>query len=218
MPFRSISQEVIGDPGQAADQDPFAIAGGGSVPLIFSASNPNETGTTASPFSSISGLGLSLNALGQSLTGDFTFGHATDGGLLLGLANAQLSLSDGNGNVSARGPPILQLTNGTGQLEVTRAGGLIGGVGGSVALNLPSVSLTGTFDLLLNTTGNTVNQTFTTNGATAAGDYTLFVKADGHGPLFGNGTNTDAGSVIETNDANNTKTSPVTLIRYRFAK
>jgi hypothetical protein len=59
----------------------------------------------------------------------------------------------------------------------------------------------------------TVNGIFTTNAATAAGSYTLFVKADGHGPTFGNGTATDAGSLIEINDANNTRAAPVTLVR-----
>ncbi|HVN34431.1 MAG TPA: CARDB domain-containing protein [Casimicrobiaceae bacterium] len=59
----------------------------------------------------------------------------------------------------------------------------------------------------------TVTSTFTTTTSTAAGNYTLFIKADGHGPAYGNGTNTDRGNVVETNDANNARTLAVTLAR-----
>jgi len=44
--------------------------------------------------------------------------------------------------------------------------------------------------------------TFTTTVATAPGNYTLFVKADGHGPTVG-GINTDNGALAESNEANN---------------
>jgi hypothetical protein len=56
-----------------------------------------------------------------------------------------------------------------------------------------------------------VTGTFTTSTSTPAGSYTLFIKADGHGPAFGNGTNTDAGSLAEANDANNARALTITL-------
>jgi hypothetical protein len=58
-----------------------------------------------------------------------------------------------------------------------------------------------------------VAATFTTTPSTPAGDYTLFIKADGHGPTSGNGTNTDRGNVVEANDANNARALPITLAR-----
>ncbi len=48
--------------------------------------------------------------------------------------------------------------------------------------------------------------------STPAGSYTLFIKADGHGPAVGNGTNTDAGSLVEADDANNTRALTITLV------
>ncbi|HET9831893.1 MAG TPA: CARDB domain-containing protein, partial [Vicinamibacterales bacterium] len=59
----------------------------------------------------------------------------------------------------------------------------------------------------------TTTGTFTTSTSTLAGSYTLFVKADGQGPTSGNGTNTDAGRLIEVNEANNTQSLPLTLAR-----
>ena len=59
----------------------------------------------------------------------------------------------------------------------------------------------------------TTTGTFTTSTSTPAGSYTLFVKADGQGPTSGNGTNTDAGRLIEVNEANNTQSLPLTLAR-----
>jgi hypothetical protein len=57
----------------------------------------------------------------------------------------------------------------------------------------------------------TATGTFTTVAFTPAGNYTLFIKADGHGPTFGNGTNTDPGDLIEANDANNARGLSITL-------
>jgi hypothetical protein len=57
----------------------------------------------------------------------------------------------------------------------------------------------------------TVTSSFTTSTSTLPGSYTLFIKADGRGPAFGNGTNTDAGNLVESNDTNNTLALTVTL-------
>src|SRR5262249_2118936 len=116
--------------------------------LVFTA--PGEAATAATSFSSVTGTGLNVNILGQTLTTDLSLARSADG-LSLTASNAQLSLSDGNGNVSSRGPPFLQLTNGAGSLDISSSG-VSGGLSGTVALSLPGVSLGGTFELLLNTT------------------------------------------------------------------
>ena len=55
-----------------------------------------------------------------------------------------------------------------------------------------------------------VSTTFTTGTTTAPGNYTLFIKADGHGSLVG-GSNTDNGNVAESSEANNTQALLITL-------
>ena len=57
----------------------------------------------------------------------------------------------------------------------------------------------------------TLTQTFTTTTATLPGNYTLLVKVDGRGQAIGIGTNTDAGYLIEANEANNVVAIPVVL-------
>ena len=64
---------------------------------------------------------------------------------------AQVSLSDGNGSVSSRGPPIAQLTNGSGEIDISSAG-VTGGLAGTVTITPPGATLIGTFQLLVNTT------------------------------------------------------------------
>src|SRR5260221_217599 len=56
----------------------------------------------------------------------------------------------------------------------------------------------------------TATATFTTTTTTTPGNYTLFVKSDGHGLPFA-GTNTDAGSVAEGDESNNTQALAITL-------
>ncbi len=57
----------------------------------------------------------------------------------------------------------------------------------------------------------TVTATFTTRTTTAPGNYTLFIKADGHGPTLGVGTNTDAGGIVESSESNNVVAVSVVL-------
>jgi hypothetical protein len=56
----------------------------------------------------------------------------------------------------------------------------------------------------------TVTATYTTATGTAAGAYTLFMKADGSGSMVG-GTNMDAGRVAEASESNNAYAVPITL-------
>ena len=57
----------------------------------------------------------------------------------------------------------------------------------------------------------TVTANFTTTTATAAGNCTFFVKADGHSSSGGGGTNTDGGNFNEASENNNTASAAVTL-------
>ena len=57
----------------------------------------------------------------------------------------------------------------------------------------------------------TATVTFTTPTSTAAGSYTLFIKTDGRGAAIGQGTNTDSGKVVESNELNNVMAIPVVL-------
>jgi hypothetical protein len=58
----------------------------------------------------------------------------------------------------------------------------------------------------------TVTASFTTSTSTAPGNYTFFVKADGHNTGTG-GTNTDNGSLVEGDETNNTASATVALAR-----
>jgi hypothetical protein len=61
-------------------------------------------------------------------------------------------------------------------------------------------------------TSYTATISFTTTAATAPGNYTLFIKADGHGTAIGVGTNTDSGAVTESNETNNTQALALSLL------
>jgi RHS repeat-associated protein len=58
----------------------------------------------------------------------------------------------------------------------------------------------------------TVTANFTTSTSTAPGNYTFFVKTDGHNASTG-GTNTDIGGLPEANETNNASSAQVTLAR-----
>ena len=57
----------------------------------------------------------------------------------------------------------------------------------------------------------TATKTFTSTPATAPGNYTLFIKADGRGTAIGTGANTDGGFVAEGNEINNLQALALTL-------
>ncbi len=120
---------------------------------------PGEFATTGGPFSSVGGTGLDLQMLGQAIAGDFVFTHSA-GTVGITASNVTVALRDDAGGDSARGPPFLELTNGAGELSLSSAG-VVGAFGGSVRLTLPGVSLSGTFDVLVNTTSQPVTRDFT---------------------------------------------------------
>ena len=123
------------------------LPGGGSVPLDFA---PGEIGNGTTAFSSAGGTGLTLGVGGQMLTTDVTLTSQSTG-LMINLTNTSFSLASGSGSVSSRGPPIAQLTQGSGSLTLTSAG-LFGTVSGTVAVNVPGATFAGTLSLFVNTT------------------------------------------------------------------
>ena len=152
-----------------------------TVPLVF---GPGQAAPSATaPFFSVGGSGINLNILGQTMSGNLT---VTDpnGTIEVNVANGQVSLSDGNGSVSSRGPPIVQLTNGTGEIDISSAG-VTGGLAGTVTVAPGGATLTGTFQLLVNTTA--VASSVTLSGQSTplpAGPYFEF-SAPGNGTTPG---------------------------------
>ena len=101
----------------------------------------------AGTYAQVSGTGVVLSVLGQTLTGNFGF-EDSNGTVQLSASNVSLSLGDGTTN-------YLSLTNGTGHFTVTSgtAGGLSGSLSATVAVNVPGVtSLSANMSLTLDTT------------------------------------------------------------------
>ena len=112
--------------------------GGQTVSLNLAAGN----------YAQVSGTGVVLSVLGQTLTGNFGFESSNGTTVQLTASNVSLSLGDGTTN-------YLSLTNGQGSFTVTSGtgGGINGLLGGTVAVNVPGVaSLTTTMSLSLDTT------------------------------------------------------------------
>ena len=183
--------------------DTIALPGSSSqtVPLAF---GPTQQATSTAPFFSVSGTG-GLNILGQTLSGAFTVSDPS-GTIVIALSNVQLSISAGAGSASSRGPPLIAITGGTGEIDITGAG-VTGGVSGAITISPPGATLTGTFQLLVNTTaqassvtlagsstslpagpyfelsapgsGSTPGATLTAGSQSLSGDFTLAVASNG---------------------------------------
>ena len=109
------------------------------------------------------GLGgsLTLAALGQALSGSFTFDQGTtiEGDPILSAAFSDVSVNLG-------GAGFVRVSQANGLVLLT-PDGLAGRVTASVALTTPNASLgSGTFAVALNTTGHAVRETATTAGST----------------------------------------------------
>jgi len=108
---------------------------------------PNNT----TPYAKASGTGLNLDMFGQALSGDFDF-ERTATGMKVTASAVDLELSDGGDANGARGPPLVRLSNASGQFTFGTAG-VVGGIEGTLDINVPGISLQdSTFRLLVNTT------------------------------------------------------------------
>jgi hypothetical protein len=102
----------------------------------------------------VSGTGMSLTVLGQTLAGDFTFSDNGDGTIHVTVANLTISLAN-----------AVSVTNGTADFTIGSSGasaGIVGTGSADVAINLPGVSFNSDLSLSIDTTGG--NSTFLISG------------------------------------------------------
>src|SRR5207245_6893174 len=131
---------------------PFAATIALSVPGVSLGGSYSIKLDTAAGYLRIEGTGVSLNLLGQSLTGNFVVEQATNAAgdkiVKVGITSGGLSLANGLATVS-----------GANGLFVITAAGVAGRIAATVAINAGSaVSLGGSFSLAVNTTGAEVVQ------------------------------------------------------------
>ncbi len=102
-----------------------------------------------------------LQVLGIGVSGTFAFERKQTVSLqnVVTIAATNLSL-----NLGAQVNNLISLSNGNGTFILTQAG-LAGEAGATLALNVPSLTLTGSFKVRINNTENEVEQTVTVNGA-----------------------------------------------------
>src|SRR5207247_333071 len=108
---------------------------------------PVQVQLPAGPYVRVAGTGVGVSLLGQTLTGDFAFERTVDAG---GHPVVRLQGNNVTLGLGGNGTPVLQLTDGAGSF-VVRSAGTAGQLSANVALNVPGVSLSGTFALFVNT-------------------------------------------------------------------
>ena len=122
----------------------------------------------AGPFVRVEGTGIQLTVATQTLSGDFSFEQMqrVGGGKVvrIAVANGAFELKDGTNTV-------LSLTNASGNFLIKNGAtpaekGIAGEIRGTVALNIPGVSLSGTLGLQINDTPNAINEEFMVAGQT----------------------------------------------------
>ena len=136
---------AINQTGSAVTQS--LSVGGQTVSLNLSAGN----------YAQVSGTGVVLSVLGQTLTGNFGF-QSSNGTVQLTASDVSMSLGDGTTN-------YLSLTNGQGSFTVNSGTnpGVFGTLSGTVGVNVPGIaSVSANMSLQLNTTG--VSQTVNLSG------------------------------------------------------
>ncbi len=114
----------------------------------------------AGPYLRVEGTAVTLNVLGQQLSGDFAVERTT-------LADGSSRPRSPRATSPSRSAPArarVTLTDGTGAFLVTTAG-IAGQLSGRIALTLPAgISFSGNFSLALNNTSAAVDQTFAVGG------------------------------------------------------
>ncbi|PYN91696.1 MAG: hypothetical protein DMD91_33745, partial [Candidatus Rokuibacteriota bacterium] len=114
---------------------------------------PVQVRLPAGPYLRVAGTGIGLTVVGQTLSGDFAFERTLDAS---GHPIVHLQASNVTAGLGGNGTPVLALTGGSGNLVVTSTG-TAGQLSGSVVLNVPGVSLSGTIALSVNTTAAPAN-------------------------------------------------------------
>ena len=128
----------------------------------------------AGPYLRVSGDNVQLAFAGQKLSGSFAFESATIGTVkVVRVLATNVSAAFGDGTTN-----FVTLSGGSG-FFVIKPGGMAGDVGGTVAVTIPGVELSGTFRLALNTTGTAVIETIAFGPA--PGTVTAIVLGDING-------------------------------------
>ena len=113
----------------------------------------------AGPYLRVSGTGVQLSVAGQTLTGNFALEQLTQNGQkIVRVAASGVSLALGDGTTN-----LLNVTGGTGQF-LLNGQGMAGRFTATAALNVPGVTLGGTFAVEFNNTPDPVHETFTVAG------------------------------------------------------
>src|SRR5687768_10953953 len=113
--------------------------------------DPGQDASGGPAYVSVTGSSVELQVAGNILSGNVALTRA-GGGLQLAVSAVTFELRDSDPATGARGPPLLRLTNGSGQLRVTTAG-IAGGFGGNASILVGGVSPTPiAFQVLVNTT------------------------------------------------------------------
>ena len=176
---------AINQTGSAVTQS--LSAGGQTVSLNLPAGN----------YAEVSGTGVVLSVLGQTLTGNFGF-ESSNGTVQLTASNVTMSLGDGTTN-------YLSLTNGQGSFTVNSGAnaGVFGTLSGTVGVNVPGIaSLSANMSLQLNTTGvsQTVNTVALVPGVAISGNnITLTILGQS---ISGNFSFSDSAGVISLSITN----------------
>ena len=129
----------------AAVNETFVVGGVSQILAL-------EAGT----FTRVIGRGITIDVFGQQLSGDFSFEHNANGKVKVAASNVSLSLGGG----------LVTVSNGSALFVLTPTG-VAGTVTiGSIALNVPGVTLTvggagSGITIEVNTTGAPVSETFT---------------------------------------------------------
>ena len=120
-----------------------------------------------------------VQVLGIGLSGNFVFERKQTASLqnVVTVAATGLSL-----NLGSQVNNLLSLTNGSGSFILTQAG-IAGQAGATVQLNVPSLTLAGTFTVRINNTDAAVNQTVTVNGSPVVLDLPIgpYLQVNGTG-------------------------------------
>ncbi len=170
--LRGNFQVAVNNTGAAVNES-FSVGG---VPVVLA--------LAATPTFVVSGTGVNLQLLGQTLMGDFTFQQGTNS-VQLTIANAMLVLTDGTN-------PLVELTQNVGTTaQFTLAARMVNGqfsgtsVQGSFSatalVNLSGVSFTGNFTVAIDTTdpnhqsiqATVTGQQLTVGGQVLTGNYTV---------------------------------------------
>ncbi|MGJ8697979.1 MAG: LEPR-XLL domain-containing protein, partial [Verrucomicrobiaceae bacterium] len=107
-------------------------------------------------FIQIVGRSVSLTVLGNEVSGNFGFEQSADGRVLGQISNGRLVFNNGSRD-------LLILDQGNGALVATTAG-LAFEFGGDLTLDIPEVSVTGSFSVAANTSNLPINETINLTG------------------------------------------------------